>query len=95
MTRLVKIKTLDFSGKERINAPLNRLLWYFVSFGKFGERYHYKHIVIRKYFSAIDDRLTINISAIDNLSGKLEYFKQSTKPPSTINCRCAIRVNLK
>jgi len=95
MAKLTRIKAHDFSGKERIKAPLNRLLWYFVSFGKFGERHHYKHIAMREYFSVVDDRLTINISAIDNLSGKLEYFKQLTKSPSTINCRCAMRVNLK
>ena len=95
MARTTRILFNDYSGKERIKAPLHRLLWYFVTFGLCGERHHYKHVTIRKYFTVNDSRITINIRAIDNLSEKLMFVESAMKPPSTINCRCSVRVNLK
>ena len=90
MARLTKIETVDFSGTKRIKAPLPRLLWYFVTLGKWGERYHYKHVPMRRYFSVMDKRLTININA------NARPFMRAMDEIRTFNCRCStIKVKLK
>lgn len=84
MARLTKIETVPFSGTGRSNAPLIRMFWYFVTFGKWGERYHYFHVTMLKYFSVNDNRLTINVSTNTRL------FMKAIKGIDAINCRCTL-----
>lgn len=83
--RLTKIEYIDLPSKEKINAPTGRMVWYFLSFGLWGERYHYKHVTIRKYFSVPDNRLSIDLRAVDNAS---RVFAKTVSRINHINCRC-------
>jgi len=39
----------------RVRAPINRLFWYVITLGKWGERYHYRHkMVTRMVFSIVN-----------------------------------------
>ena len=93
MAKLTRIKTQDFSGTKRIKAPLTRLLWYFVTFGKWGERHHYKHVPMRRYFSVTDKRLAIKINV--NASPFMKAMNEINEM-KMFNCRCStVKVKLK
>ena len=82
----VKIETIDFSGKQKIKAPFSRRFWFFVSFGKYGENHHYKHVMMRKYFAAFDARID-NKHTVKN--GRLFMKKPAFFGGGPINCRCS------
>ena len=84
----VRILFNNYSGKQKINAPLKRIFWYFLTFGKCGERYHYQHVMMRKYFPLLDDRTTT----------RFRHLNRATKAAGIafnrlnhINCRCSIK----
>ena len=84
MARLTTLQTITFSGTRRKDAPLIRMFWHFVTFGNWGERYHYSHVPMKRYFTVMDKRLTINIQA------NTRPFMQAMKGIDLINCRCAM-----
>lgn len=83
MATSTKIKTEHYSVKERIKPSLTRLLWYLITFGKCGERYHYQHVLMKRYITV---PLEINISA------KTLRFTESLQSMKVYNCRCSVKV---
>lgn len=89
MNNKVKIEFIDISGKERIKAPFNRRFWYFVTLGKYGEKHHYKHVMVRKYFAVMDNRAK-HVHQIFN--GQLKRKNFGFVRNAVFNCRCSIDV---
>lgn len=82
-----KIKTTLVAQEEVIKAPLNRRFWYRLTFGKWGELYHRKHVMKIKFWTVMDNRTPYVHNIFDGVIGR--------KPPSfiapaIINCRCVM-----
>jgi hypothetical protein len=84
----VKIEFVDYSGKQRIKAPLKRRFWYFVTLGKWGDLYHYKHVPMRKYYPVLDNRTSY---AHQMLYGKPVHRDYDFLGAAIINCRCSMK----
>ncbi len=81
----VKLDFVDYSGSEKIKAPLSRVFWYFVTLGKWGERYHFRHVRMRKYFHNMDERLKWSLNR-----DARPFMNEALEIPKSINCRCSI-----
>lgn len=84
---MIKIDFVDFCVTERIKSPVIRLFWYFITFGKWGERYHYKHVSMRKYFPVLDNRTSY---AHQMLYGKPVLRDYDFVKSAMVDCKCTI-----
>ena len=82
-----KIETTLVAREEVIKAPLKRRFWYRLTFGKWGELHHRKHVMKIKFWTTVDNRVPYAHSIFDGVIGKRP---PSFIVPAMVNCRCVM-----